>query len=120
MMLFNPSWNKKPTGDWKSLDNLIAWLETKPEGEYYRYTNPTNCLLAQYLKAQGKRVSWIDSIAATFRESFFAWNRRVPLPVGFDAIAQYEEYNGRTFGGALKAAKQYRQSKLLENLLLAA
>ncbi len=127
-MLFNPQWNKKPTKptrNWKSLDRLIAWLETKPSDETYRYTDPTHCLLAKYLKAQGKRGVFVSRFHVTFKESFFGWRKSTELPQGFDDIASYDivadfTYGYRTFGGALKAAKEYRKSKLLENLLLAA
>jgi hypothetical protein len=117
-MLFNPNWNKKPTRDWKSLDTLIAWLEKQPRDGEYKYMANTQCLLAQYLKAQGKRRVSVGSDNVSFTNS--RWNlllrRQVHmLPDHFNNIAVV----GRTFGGALTRAKSIRRTQLLQNLLAA-
>lgn len=53
-MLYDKRWDRQVTGLplW-SLDDFIAWLETKPAGERYRFTDSSNCAGAQYLKERG-------------------------------------------------------------------
>jgi len=36
-----------------SIENLIAWLETKPADEGYDWTDADNCLLGQWAAANG-------------------------------------------------------------------
>ena len=52
-MLHNPNWDKPkpvPMTDPMSLDDLIAWLETKDPNQSYQFADANNCLLAQWVK----------------------------------------------------------------------
>lgn len=51
-MLYDPKWeDHTPSHDLLSLERVLAWLEGK-SGKY-DYTDSRNCLLCQYLRAQG-------------------------------------------------------------------
>ena len=47
-MLFDPKWNREA-----SLQDFIAWLETKDPNEVYRYDSAPVCALGQYYKSKG-------------------------------------------------------------------
>lgn len=47
-MLFNLAWKQKPNPH--SLDDLIAWLETKDPNEQYDFCSVNGCLIAQWVK----------------------------------------------------------------------
>lgn len=55
-MLYDPKWEKpaqtKPAP--RSLESLIAWLETQPPETTYDYCKPGTCLVAQWLIASGE------------------------------------------------------------------
>lgn len=114
-MLYNPNWNKKKSKDWKSLDNLIAWLETQPADGYYCYTDSGNCMLAQYLRAQGKKAVSVNSMYATFANSWKFWSYGSSvLPSGFDLIARRNHRFGDALKDALKMAKTLAAGQALE------
>lgn len=49
-MLYDPKWEKPNV---RSIESLIAWLEKQPCDGTYDFTEPSACLLAQYLKFHG-------------------------------------------------------------------
>jgi len=98
------------------LKELAAWLETKPAGEKYDYTNPHSCVLAQFLKSKfpEARVTvspddfGFKTLRPYRRESF-------PLDPHFDYIARgclpitperERPPNWNTFGAALARVKE--------------
>lgn len=55
-MLYEPKWEQKAkTANLHSIENLIAWLERQPCDGTYDFTNPSACLLGQYLRAHGEQ-----------------------------------------------------------------
>lgn len=71
-MLYDKRWDKKlPVTKAKpmTLPHLINWLKTKPADETYDYGEPSNCLIAQYLRAQGYRLAYCSSVTYTH----FSW-----------------------------------------------
>lgn len=40
-----------------SLEGLISWLEPKPPGDHYKYTNGQRCLIHDYFETRGLSVS---------------------------------------------------------------
>lgn len=50
-MLYDKKWDQKT--DPFTMQNLIAWLETKPPDEEYAYLIPRRCLLGQFAGAMG-------------------------------------------------------------------
>lgn len=97
-MLYNPEWNKKP--DVNSISSLINWLETQDPEKSYSYGSCTNCLLAQYYKAQGY---WVINVTATHVQHGV---HLTSLPQGFNSIALAGGFAGRTFGAALERARE--------------
>ena len=91
-MLFNPKW------DFRSIDSLIAWLETQ-SGEY-TYKNARSCLLAQYLLAQGK-----ERVIVSVDNWFWGGMDGEKIPPGFNRIALQWP---RTFEAALTRARAYK------------
>lgn len=99
-MLYDPKWEQKTdqTFEGVSLLGLIAWLECQPADKPYDYTEPTKCVLAQFLQATEGR-SGVASI--------------VNLPCEYSAgggwlrkIAQGDaSVEGQTFGAALERAR---------------
>jgi hypothetical protein len=126
MMLYNPDWKNRPASDdWRSLDNLISWLETKNPNEVYQYSNGLNCMLSQYLKAKGKKGVLVKNKTAIFYKMskflFFRWNRRKEhdLPPFFDQIALGSSIDNNrdrvwNFGAALERAKSVRANNTYE------
>lgn len=103
-MLFNTAWNKtpevKPVGDLLSTARLQAWLEKQPAGQYYTYSSPYFCLLANYLKAHGGRdvrVSTHFLVGGPFGSC-----TRIPSAF-FDAVTPQPH----TYGAALKRLKAF-------------
>jgi hypothetical protein len=98
------------------LPRFIAWLETMPPEKKYVYSDYQNCLVAQYLKAQGWKhpyvtattarefeknwsMAWTDAEWKAFEETPF-----ISFPSVFNQISL--DSDRRTFGGALKLAKR--------------
>lgn len=55
-MLYNKDWDKPKTKPkHRSLEGVIAWLETKDPTCGYVYIDPTECLAAQYHHEHNKR-----------------------------------------------------------------
>jgi hypothetical protein len=99
-MLNNQNWDKPKTNDIHSLDSLIAWLETKDPQKSYDYASTHRCMCAQYYKAKGY---WLVVMWRTmFYHGLFD---STTLPKHFNEIA---ECTPRTFGAALKRARQYQ------------
>lgn len=96
-MLANPHWNAP------SLSSFESWLETKDPSQSYRYSDCTNCAVAQYLKAVGKYDErWLaDSKSGDMMQTL---NR-----IAADSL-ELEGAN-HTFGGLLsrvRTAKQFQ------------
>lgn len=87
-MLSREQWTKP------SLDDFIAWLETKPRGETYKWFSSSDCACGQYGESLG--VRW------------FEWCDQPP----WETLNSLAYVKPHTFGGlltralALKAAKQ--------------
>jgi hypothetical protein len=131
-MLYDPKWGYTPASkDWKSLDNLIAWLETKDPSEKYEYMDKRYCMLAQYLEAQGKTNVLVGTTVVMFADegsrgrsifgkilSFFMnknGKKEHNLPGRFDAIARSADcWGSRNFGQALSFAKAVRANNTYE------
>jgi hypothetical protein len=94
-MLYNPKWNKQ---DIWSVENLIAWLETKSGP--YEYVSPRNCLLGQYFTAMG-----MTNVVVGTREVNSGKDKEQPFPWEFNRIAHYQTETW-TFEGALAYARQ--------------
>lgn len=101
-MLYDPRWNDKVACG-ISLRGLIAWLETQDPEQAYDYTDPYNCVLAQYLQSFGLRG---EDCAICFGEN--------PDKHGPDAWLHFVAYgcnltadpnSERTFGAALARAR---------------
>lgn len=89
-MLFNPDWDKTDrVYNGVSLRVLAAWLETMPPNERYDFRNPFDCVLAQYMKAQG--------LPAVVEVPEDGWITDVSQGDGYD-----EDW---TFGAALERAR---------------
>jgi hypothetical protein len=99
-MLFNPNW-KKPKSEINphTLEGFIAWLEKQPRDRTYNYFSGTDCLIAQYYKAQGYRLVIVGRAGFSHGGIF---RKRTRYDDVMDDAAVY----GRgTIGGALDAAK---------------
>lgn len=99
-MLYDPKWEMSPaTVD--TVQNLIAWLETKDPKGWYNFTNPTNCLLCQYYRENGVDIKSCN--AETMR--IVGEIERIPLPLHFNYVACGNSETD-TFGDALKRARK--------------
>jgi hypothetical protein len=90
-MLSREQWTKP------SLDDFIAWLETKPRHEKYDWLSGATCACGQYGKSIGVDdwfVLWID-------EKNFLW-------ADLNTLAYQQP---RTFGGLLDRALASRAAK---------
>lgn len=97
-MLHNKSTGLKP--DIMSMDSLVNWLEQQPSQKEYSYFNHRNCLVAQYLKANGHENPFVYSMG--HYQDNMGIDRSFPMD--FDGIAADQP---RTFGAALKRAMAY-------------
>lgn len=100
-MLYNPNWEQKTKTDPLTLPALIAWLELQPADETYCYVDTGECLIAQYLNAQGIRISSVSP-------DHYCDADRVPhpMPLHFDSIANGKDAGDlNTFGRALARAR---------------
>ena len=72
-MLYDKRWDKKfeTKADPRSLYALIAWLEMQPCDGTYDFTDPSNCLLARYLKFHGRTQSSEYTLGAEDAGAFF-------------------------------------------------
>jgi hypothetical protein len=95
-MLWDPSRDKKVEVDPLSLPALIAWLETKPAGETYRYGRPSTCLAAQYNRSIGRQYETVWTP--------FPPDRRASFDYCLEWIAGVCD---RTFGDALRVAREF-------------
>jgi len=109
-MLYNPNWKqpKVQKSKFMTISHLIEWLRTKPANEIYSYSCIHTCLLAQYLKANGR---WFVAVGADYyacnRWSPFGWMIFRQFPNGFSEIALDFSHKGNTFGAALTRAEEY-------------
>jgi hypothetical protein len=94
------------------LEPLIAWLESKPKDGTYRYSNGGNCLLAQYLKAQGADVSSVGPYGYSIRNKE-GFNERFDMPDDIDDIAAGgpNDPDTMTYGEALHRAYHLREQR---------
>ena len=104
-MLYNKDWDVK-TKDPFTLDNLIAWLETKDPTEEFNYYFNNNCLLAQWVKnidinAQPNMASHAFSYIVNDQEVDFLVSHKSFMR----NVINVEPW---TFGAALERAKALR------------
>lgn len=95
-----------------NLDNFINWLETKDPKDTYRYDSVCDCLLSQYMQAQG------FPLAEHFGMNHYSLTGsvndvRTDMPMVFREIAAgvpAEQMAGApcTFGEALDRARRAR------------
>jgi hypothetical protein len=91
-MLARTQWTKP------SLDDFIAWLETKPPGEGYNWVQPRECACAQYAASIG--LPWFEWVS-------HAWNTQGP--VGFwERMNLLERERPWTFGALLEKALRHK------------
>jgi hypothetical protein len=102
-MLYSKDWDKTKT-DPMSLDNLIAWLETKNPVESYHFTDSSQCMLAQ----------WVRHLDPEAKEMKVAYNSYVYQVHGqivdfkHTAFVRVASNQTNTFGEALERAQCYR------------
>jgi hypothetical protein len=110
-MLFNPNWGTKKQSllsrvlVWlkpkeRSLPDLISWLEAKPPEGTYIYSDWRRCLAAQYNHATGHRYKAVPAAKYLHKAPFKEW----PFENQLEWIAC--DADPRTFGGALRRAKE--------------
>jgi hypothetical protein len=104
-MLYDPRWERKTKADPFSLHTLVAWLDTMPSNERYRYFSHGNCALAQYFKAQG----FTDVSVSGFTWSSAERGKRL-LPKDFEDVPvpewRWSTFGlSSTFGAALERAR---------------
>jgi hypothetical protein len=100
-MLYDPKWEIELKADPFALENLIAWLETKPREETYSWDDGSECMLGQ----------WLKTIDPTVECKFDTGNLYLYKVHGasvnlekFEKIAKLE-YDWDTFGAALERAR---------------
>ena len=99
-MLYNKDWDVK-TKDLFTLDNLIAWLETKDPTMPYNFHWPDSCLLGQWARNED-----ITAFNIQIEGSFvYKVNEERWDLFSFNPIACQEPW---TFGAALERAKALR------------
>src|ERR1700691_1845949 len=106
-MLYNKDWDVKPKQDVFSLENLIAWLETKDPDRHYDYTLPQKCVLAQFAKS-------LDINAKTFGWMSYTVNGQVIDAEPYRQIANGNDAGDKrlyTFGKALERARAELQKQ---------
>lgn len=113
-MLYNKSTGRYTKEEIFKLDNLIAWLEAQDPTDEFIYTEPCECMCAQYFRAMGLPVFGV------LPEGYHERDRdgcRIdglhPYPKVMDMIAAEA---GNTFGGALKVANKKRTWSWLDRL----
>lgn len=107
-MLYNKDWGKAktvPTTDPLSLDDFIAWLETKDPNQSYHFTDVSQCLLAQWVKHLDPNAfsSHADN------NSYVYWVHGKRVDFRFTTLGRVAAAG--TFGGALFYAKRYQGQK---------
>jgi len=104
-MLFNKNWDKPKTKlDPLSLDDFIAWLETKDPQQIHCFNNVSRCLMAQWAQS-------IDPDAKSDPKPGNSWLYLVKGEVvNFQGtkLPRVAVNTGSTFGEALAKAKTYR------------
>lgn len=86
-----------------TLDSLIAWLRTKPEGEEYNaMCTDGHCLVGQYSAAHGYGHLLYHQQADMFKKVA----GKLPIGPGYQHAVYLRIYSGypRTFGAALSRA----------------
>ena len=99
-MLYNKDWDVK-TKDPFTLDNLIAWLETKDPTMPYSFFYPDSCLIGQWARN-------VDASAFNMQiegSLVYKVNEERRNLSDFHPIASQESW---TFGAALERAKALR------------
>lgn len=101
-MLFDPKWTKKTKANPLSVGGLVAWLERQPAETRYFFSDPENCLIAQYLTTSGYVAVGVGGF--TFSHGYHNRRRHEKLPSGFTDIAAAFP---RTYGAALERARAH-------------
>jgi hypothetical protein len=100
-MLYNPNWDNPPAQSSPlTIDRLIAWLETQPPDEEYRYKESRECAICQMLRATGYPKATVGSEMVWLHGAGFDY---VYLPSEMDAAVAAKPH---TFGAALARARE--------------
>lgn len=87
-----------------TVEDLVAWLRTKPADGIYNPRYPENCLLAQYGKARGSRTSssyfWASRKLDGSVERYVAWG----------LTGNVKDLGQLTYGAALTRALEYQRA----------
>lgn len=99
-MLYDPKWEREEKMAYLfKLETFVAWLESKPRDQSYKYACTGTCLLARYAQDNGFPQA-VMGFLRWFPDGLDAPNSRLPAP--FDNIAVSKPH---TFGGALDRAR---------------
>ena len=87
-----------------SVDNFVAWLETRDPNEKYTYISCNDCLIHRYFTAMGLSVNrvWARGYMLTSNPK-----EELKYPSELNTIAIY---GGQTVGGALEYVKSGKKS----------
>lgn len=69
-MLYNKEWEKKPGYEF-NIDNLISWIKTQDPQKTYNFTNPRECLLAQWVMSVDPYARYVVKEENSFTYSVF-------------------------------------------------
>lgn len=92
-MLYNPTWNKKP-----SIAGLIAWLETQDQTQTYNWPKVGGCLICKYYDALGIN-DWSSDNRPYYYQTFGDSDGAGEL---YHAVCKTEPW---TYGAALERAR---------------
>lgn len=94
-----------------SIDNLIAWIKTKPADETYCYTLPRDCPLFHYFSDSRLEIINVSPY------HYIMNNEKktcVSLPFGFNKIFNVRPW---TYGDALKRAEKIGNRSIVSRFL---
>lgn len=86
-----------------TLASLIAWLETRDPGEWYRYTDAETCMLGKYTTSLGGEF-------CLFEEVYKIGNHSLPA-LGHDFAVYIARPYPQTMRSALIRARAYAGAK---------
>lgn len=106
-MLHNPNWDK--TANDVSLDDFIAWLESKDPNESYNYLDRCGkCCIGQYMAARNIAwpiVGWTPVYKQVCDKVFGGWS----FPQTYDILRGPHPGWQQNFGAVLQRTKAYKE-----------
>lgn len=109
-MLNRIEWDKsKVQADVFSLDGLIAWLEKQPAERVYDWHDIEGCLMFQYFRASGFKMSYCGATQFTHRRGFWIFAKFVHEKVS-RALTDVSAQGPHSFGAALERARKRASS----------